>query len=126
MKAFLFQLEQMGFKFKNCKSITSNKFIQQISEQLLACDEFDILSELLLISTMKRAKYSSINIVGGGCQDSYLNEMTAAATGLPVFAGPVEGTALGNLLCQMIQAGEYAHLAQARAAIRESFDILPV
>lgn len=62
MKAFLFQLEQMGFKFKNCKSITSNKFIQQISEQLLACDEFDILSELLLISAMKRAKYSSINI----------------------------------------------------------------
>ena len=71
-------------------------------------------------------KYTSINIVGGGCQDSYLNEMTAAATGLPVFAGPVEGTALGNLLCQMIQAGEYAHLTQARAAIRESFDILPV
>lgn len=71
-------------------------------------------------------KYTSINIVGGGCQDSYLNEMTAAATGLPVFAGPVEGTALGNLLCQMIQAGEYADLAQARAAIRESFDILPV
>ncbi len=64
-------------------------------------------------------KYTSINIVGGGCQDSYLNEMTAAATGLPVFAGPVEGTALGNLLCQMIQAGEYADLAQARAAIRE-------
>ncbi len=70
--------------------------------------------------------YTSINIVGGGSQDNYLNQMTANATGLPVFAGPTEGTALGNLMVQFIASGEYADLAAARAAIRKSFDIKEV
>ncbi|MCD8357434.1 MAG: rhamnulokinase [Clostridia bacterium] len=67
--------------------------------------------------------YTSINIVGGGCQDMYLNEMTAKATGLPVYAGPIEGTALGNLMVQMIYAGEFQNLQEARNAIKNSFDI---
>jgi len=67
--------------------------------------------------------YTSINVVGGGCQDKYLNQMAANATGLPVYAGPIEGTAIGNLLVQMIRAGEFDSLQAARDAIRESFDI---
>ncbi len=70
--------------------------------------------------------YTSINIVGGGCQDGYLNERTAKATGLPVFAGPVEGTAIGNLLVQMIANKEFENLQAARDAIRASFDIKEV
>ena len=61
--------------------------------------------------------YTSINIVGGGSQDKYLNLLTAEATGLEVFAGPVEGTAIGNLIVQMIAAGEFKDLAEARRAI---------
>ena len=75
------------------------------------------------LSALTGKTYTSINIVGGGCQDMYLNRLTAEATGLPVFAGPVEGTAIGNLLVQMIAAGEFASLEEARAAVRESFDI---
>ena len=67
--------------------------------------------------------YTSINIVGGGCQDSYLNALTARITKLPVYAGPVEGTAIGNLIVQMIAAGEYENLQAARDAIRASFEI---
>lgn len=67
--------------------------------------------------------YTSINIVGGGCQDDYLNRRTAQATGLPVYAGPVEGTAIGNLIVQMVRAGEFADLQRARDAVRSSFDI---
>lgn len=67
--------------------------------------------------------YTSINIVGGGSKDGYLNMLTAKASGLTVFAGPTEGTALGNLMVQMITAGEYADLAAARSAIRASFEI---
>ena len=67
--------------------------------------------------------YTSINIVGGGSKDGYLNMLTSKATGLPVYAGPTEGTALGNLMVQMIVAGEYADLAEARKAIKVSFDI---
>jgi len=71
-------------------------------------------------------KYTSINIVGGGCQDGYLNRRTAQATGLTVYAGPVEGTAIGNLLVQMIEAKEYENLQAARNAIRCSFEIKEV
>jgi len=61
--------------------------------------------------------YTSINIVGGGCQDKYLNALTAETTGLEVFAGPIEGTAIGNLVVQMIAGGEFPDLAAARTAI---------
>ncbi len=66
---------------------------------------------------------TSINIVGGGCQDNYLNAITAKMTGLPVYAGPIEGTAIGNLLVQMIAGGELKDLQEARDAIRRSFAV---
>ena len=75
------------------------------------------------LSGLTGKKYTSLNIVGGGCQDMLLNRMTAKATGLPVYAGPVEGTALGNLIVQFLYAGEYDDLQAARDAIRESFEI---
>ncbi len=75
------------------------------------------------LSILTGKKYTSINIVGGGSKDGYLNELTAKATGLTVFAGPTEGTALGNLMAQMIYAGEYESLQAARAAIKQSFEI---
>ena len=70
--------------------------------------------------------YTSINIVGGGCQDGYLNLRTAQATGLPVYAGPIEGTAIGNLIVQMIAGGDLENLQAARNAIRASFEIKEV
>lgn len=70
--------------------------------------------------------YTSINIVGGGCQDEYLNQCTARVTGLPVYAGPVEGTAIGNLIVQMIHAGEFENLQAGRDTIRASFEIKEV
>ncbi len=71
-------------------------------------------------------RYTSINIVGGGCQDMYLNKLTAKETGLPVYAGPVEGTALGNLMVQMIYNREFDSLQQAREAVNNSFEIQEV
>ena len=69
------------------------------------------------LSDLTGKTYTSINIVGGGCQDLYLNALTAEATGLEVFSGPIEGTAIGNLIVQMIVAGEFPDLAAARKAI---------
>lgn len=75
------------------------------------------------LQTLTGKTYTSLNIVGGGSQDAYLNQQTANATGLPVFAGPTEGTALGNLMVQLIHAGVFKDLAEARAAIKHSFEI---
>ncbi|MCL2079671.1 MAG: rhamnulokinase [Oscillospiraceae bacterium] len=75
----------------------------------------------LEIITGKR--YTTLNTVGGGSQASFLNELTAQATGLPVYAGPVEGTALGNILSQMLRSGELPDVGAARDIIRNSFEI---
>ena len=68
--------------------------------------------------------FTSINIVGGGSQNITLNRLTAELTGMPVYAGPTEGTALGNLAAQMIADGAFADLAAFRAALPASFDIV--
>jgi rhamnulokinase len=78
------------------------------------------------LSAITGASYDSINIIGGGSQNAYLNELTAATCGLPVYAGPTEGTALGNIASQMIAHGELSDLNAAREVIRRSFDILEV
>ncbi len=70
--------------------------------------------------------FDSINIVGGGSKDGYLNELTAQYTKKPVIAGPTEATAIGNLLVQMIASGDIESLSQGRDMIKNSFDILEV
>jgi rhamnulokinase len=60
-----------------------------------------------------------IHIVGGGSQNEYLMQATANATRLPVVAGPVEATALGNVLVQAIGVGTLPDLAAARRWVRE-------
>ena len=75
------------------------------------------------LSTLTGQRYTAVNIVGGGSRDGYLNQLTANATGLPVYAGPTEGTALGNLMVQMLAAGDFPDLAAARKAERQSFPI---
>ena len=61
-----------------------------------------------------------INIFGGGCRNQLLNRLTAERTGLPVVAGPVEATAMGNILVQAVAAGEISGLAEARELVRRS------
>ena len=75
------------------------------------------------ISAITGKTITSVNIIGGGCQDAYLNEMTARATGLTVYAGPIEGTAIGNLAILMITEGELSDLKAARDVIYNSFEI---
>lgn len=73
------------------------------------------------LETLTGITFTGIHIVGGGTKDGYLNELTARTTGLPVHAGPTEGTALGNLMVQMIASGEFSGLEDARRAVRRSF-----
>lgn len=92
---------------------TVGELVQCVYRSLAECyaDTIRRLSEL----TGKT--YTSLNIVGGGCRDRYLNALTADATGLEVFTGPVEGTAIGNLIVQMVAGGEFSGLEEARRAI---------
>ncbi len=64
---------------------------------------------------------TTIRIVGGGSQNQLLNRFTADACNLPVVAGPVEATALGNVLIQALTIGAIPDLASGRRIIAASF-----
>ena len=62
-------------------------------------------------------KFSALHVLGGGTKDGLLCRMTAACTGIPVIAGPVEATALGNILIQLKALGQLESIAQGRELI---------
>lgn len=72
------------------------------------------------LRALTHSPITSLNIVGGGSQNTTLNQLTADATQLPVYAGPIEATALGNLAAQWIATSELSDLAEARDMITRS------
>ncbi|MFO1021417.1 MAG: rhamnulokinase [Planctomycetales bacterium] len=68
-------------------------------------------------------KVEVIHVVGGGSQNELLNQFTADACGRPVIAGPVEATALGNVLIQARTAGDIGSLADIRKVVRASVEL---
>ncbi len=65
----------------------------------------------------------AVHIIGGGAQNELLNQFTANITVKPVYAGPSEATALGNAMVQLIAAGEFSSLPEARSALIRSADV---
>ncbi len=61
-----------------------------------------------------------LHIIGGGSQNALLNRLTSEALGIPVMAGPVEATAMGNILTQAMGKGELHGLSDLRAVVRRS------
>ena len=68
-------------------------------------------------------RLAPVIVLGGGASNALLNQFTADALQRTVVAGPVEATALGNLVVQMIAAGELANRNQARSLIRDSTEL---
>jgi rhamnulokinase len=64
-----------------------------------------------------------IQIVGGGSQNRLLNQLTADVTGRRVVTGPVEATAIGNILMQMLAVGQIGSLSEGRDLVRRSFPV---
>ena len=68
-------------------------------------------------------RIETIHIVGGGTKNALLCQMAADATNRRVIAGPVEATAIGNLVTQAITHGAIGSIPQAREIIRASFEV---
>lgn len=64
-----------------------------------------------------------LHIVGGGSRNELLNQFTANACGIPVIAGPVEATAIGNVLVQAITDGSITDLEAGRKMVAAAFDV---
>lgn len=69
-------------------------------------------------------RLDTIHIVGGGTQNKLLCQLTADTTGRTVIAGPIEATAIGNVLVQAIGKGVVGSLSEAREIVRNSFELL--
>ena len=61
--------------------------------------------------------FTALHVMGGGAQAQLLCRMTAGSTGLPVIAGPIEATALGNILIQLMALGQIKDLDEGRALV---------
>ncbi|WP_411349884.1 rhamnulokinase [Paenibacillus sp. WLX2291] len=81
------------------------RYVLELTEQL-SCKTFD-----------------GLHMVGGGIQNRLLCQWTANAIRRPVWAGPAEGSAIGNLAVQWIAQGTFRDIREARAVIRDSFPV---
>lgn len=100
-------------------AVTTAQVIRCVYDSLAACYAKSISD----LETTVGQHYDTLHIIGGGSRDTLLNELTATATGKRILTGPTEATALGNLLMQMIAAGELKDLNEARALIRNSVEL---
>lgn len=118
--------EDMVAEIKDYCKRTSQTVPETLPE--LACVVYNSLAKcyaekLQEIEKLVGRSYDRIHIIGGGSNAVYLNELTAKYTGVPVYAGPGEATAIGNILTQMIREGIFENLKTARQCVAKSFEI---
>ncbi|MCZ8518511.1 MULTISPECIES: rhamnulokinase [Paenibacillus] len=78
---------------------------------------------LELTETLSEQQFGGLHMVGGGIQNALLCQWSANAIRRPVWAGPAEGSAIGNLAVQWIARGEFSDIWEARRVIRDSFPV---
>ena len=84
---------------------------------------FKYLEVMNALEELTGERIEVIHIVGGGSQSRVLSQLAADACRRPVIAGPVEATAMGNLLMQICADGELGSLAEMRAVVRGSSSV---
>ncbi|MEH7097204.1 rhamnulokinase [Neobacillus vireti] len=68
-------------------------------------------------------RFEKINVIGGGCQNEMLNQLVADVTKKEVYAGPVEATAIGNIVAQLMALDEIDNIKDARTIVKNSFEV---
>ena len=84
---------------------------------------FRYASVLKTIESLTGQKIRGVQIVGGGSRNDYLSQMTANATNLPVAAGPVEATVIGNVMVQGIAAKRFQSLGEGRRHVAQNVKV---
>ncbi len=77
---------------------------------------------LTMLESLTESTIQTVHIVGGGSLNAFLCQMTADACNRTVVAGPVEATAIGNVVMQMIGTDRIGSITEARQLVRQSFD----
>ncbi len=118
--------ENMPAEIRSFCSRTEQRVPQSKGEIVRVCLESLAMKyryNLEMLGALLNEPPEVFHIVGGASRNNLLNQLTANALDLPVVAGPAEATALGNLIVQMIAAGDLADLSEGRQLIRSSFPV---
>ena len=101
--------------------------IPQTLPQLTRCifDSLAMLYQEVLneLSILNGQPIETLHIVGGGCQNEFLNQLCANLCDMEVTAGPIEASTLGNVGCQLIAQGDFDSVAQLRAMFIHNFPL---
>lgn len=99
----------------NLTAPTSKAETTRIVLQSLAAKYAEATSAL---NAMLQSPIKKLHIIGGGSQNKLLNRLTEEALGVPVEAGPVEATGIGNILTQALAKGEVSDIAEMRRIVK--------
>lgn len=75
-----------------------------------------------LLKELSGMNLEILHVIGGGCRNKFLNQLTSNSIGVPVVTGPVEGTALGNIMIQAQADGAVKGLDGIRAVIADTIE----
>jgi len=104
----------------------TNQRIPQTKGQIIrvALESIALKYRLVLerLEELTGKRFDPIHIIGGGTKNKLLNQFAADSTGHTVVAGPVEATAIGNILMQSIGMKHLGSLSDAREIVRASFE----
>lgn len=99
----------------NLTAPTSKAETTRVVLQSLAAKYAEATSAL---NAMLPSPIKKLHIIGGGSQNKLLNRLTEEALGVPVEAGPVEATGIGNILTQALAKGEVSDIAEMRRIVK--------
>ena len=97
---------------------TPRQITRCIKESLALCYR----ETLEMLEKVTQQKINCVHILGGGAKSDLLNQFAASALQIPVYAGPLEATAIGNLCTQFMARGEISNLAEIRRVVGASFE----
>ncbi|MBE6379610.1 MAG: rhamnulokinase [Lentisphaerae bacterium] len=120
--------DKMPERIKNYCIATRQPGAENMDESAILRAVYDSLAlcfadKLAELEKASGTSYKVLNIIGGGTQDGRLMQAAASAIGKPVVAGPIEATAIGNILAQAITTGDLADWGEAREVVRNSFPV---
>ena len=102
----------------------SGQYVPQTVGEIMRCIyESLALKYKAAISELEECtgkKFETLYMIGGGTKDKFLSALTANSCGITVSSGPVEATAMGNVLIQLMAQGEVRDLSHAREIVRAS------
>jgi rhamnulokinase len=98
---------------------TPGEIVRGVLESLAA----KYAKTIAMIEDISDEKVEVLHIIGGGSRNTLLSRLTARECGIPVYTGPVEATAIGNIMVQAIAAGSIDSIREGRELVRRSYPI---